>query len=109
MPEIITREFLHRGWNTFSIATIRLEDGQHITRSIEDHGSAICVLTYDPVRRMALLVRQFRAPLFAAAGQEDLLEAIAEYQKRERRYGGLSDGGDHALAAAGGNGSHPGR
>ncbi len=77
MPEIITREFLHRGWNTFSIATIRLADGQRITRSIEDHGSAICVLTYDPVRRMALLVRQFRAPLFAAAGQKDLLEAIA--------------------------------
>ncbi len=38
-----------------------------------------------------------------------LLEAIAEYQKRERRYGGLGDGDPHAAVAAGGNGSHPGR
>ena len=36
-----------------------------------------------------------------------LLEAIAEYQKRERRYGGLSDGDHHAAVA--GNGSHPGK
>ncbi len=33
-----------------------------------------------------------------------LLEAIAEYQKRERRYGGLGNGDGHA-----GNGSHPGK
>lgn len=77
MPEIITREFLHRGWNNFSLARIKLDDGQIISRAIEDHGSAICVLPYDPVRRMAILVRQFRAPVFAAAGQADLLEAIA--------------------------------
>jgi undecaprenyl diphosphate synthase len=37
-----------------------------------------------------------------------LLEAIAEFQKRERRYGGLPNGDDHA-AAAGGNGSHRAR
>ncbi len=36
-----------------------------------------------------------------------LLDAIAEYQKRERRYGGLGNG-DHRAAAAG-NGSHPGK
>jgi undecaprenyl diphosphate synthase len=34
-----------------------------------------------------------------------LLEAIAEYQKRERRYGGLGNGGEHPSSAAG-NGSH---
>jgi len=34
-----------------------------------------------------------------------LLEAIAEYQKRERRYGGLGNGGQHPSSAAG-NGSH---
>jgi undecaprenyl diphosphate synthase len=34
----------------------------------------------------------------------NLLEAIAEYQKRERRYGGLGNGGEHPSPAAG-NGS----
>jgi undecaprenyl diphosphate synthase len=34
-----------------------------------------------------------------------LLEAIAEYQKRERRYGGLGNGAEHPSSAAG-NGSH---
>ena len=34
-----------------------------------------------------------------------LLEAIAEYQKRERRYGGLGNGSEHSSLAAG-NGSH---
>lgn len=75
--EIEKLDVLHKGWNSVSIATIRLADGQHITRSIEDHGSAICVLTYDPKRHMAILVRQFRAPAFIADGQHDLLEAIA--------------------------------
>ncbi len=37
-----------------------------------------------------------------------LLEAIAEYQKRERRYGGLGNGDPRASSAAG-NGSHPGK
>jgi len=35
----------------------------------------------------------------------NLLEAIAEYQKRERRYGGLGNGAEHPSSAAG-NGSH---
>jgi nudix-type nucleoside diphosphatase (YffH/AdpP family) len=75
--EIEKLDTRHKGWNTFSIATIRLENGARITRSIEDHGSAICVLTYDPERRVALLVRQFRAPPFLADGQREVLEAIA--------------------------------
>ncbi len=37
-----------------------------------------------------------------------LLDAIAEYQRRERRYGGLGNGEHHAAAIAG-NGSHPGK
>ena len=68
---------LHKGWNTFSIATIRLANGDRISRAIEDHGSAICVLPYDPTRRVTILVRQFRAPVFATTGQTDVLEAIA--------------------------------
>lgn len=70
-------ETLHKGWSTFSIATIRLDSGAVITRAIEDHGSAVAVLAYDPERRTALLVRQFRAPPFLSAQIPDVLEAIA--------------------------------
>ena len=76
-PKIEKIDTLHKGWNTFSIATIRLEGGAVITRAVEDHGSAIAVLVYDPERKTALLVRQFRAPTFIAAQLPDLLEAIA--------------------------------
>ena len=75
--EIEKLETLHKGWNIFSIATIRFADGQRITRAIEDHGRAIAVLTYDPERKLALLVRQFRAPVYMATKEPDLLEAIA--------------------------------
>lgn len=87
--EIEKIETLYKGWNTFSIATIRLADGQRITRAIEDHGRAIAVLTYDPTRKLALLVRQFRAPVYIATKEPDLLEVIA----------GLIDDGDPAATA----------
>ena len=75
--EIEDLETLHKGWNTFSIATIRLENGARITRAIEDHGAAIALLAYNPARRCALLVRQFRAPVYLTAKDPDLLEVIA--------------------------------
>ena len=75
--EIEKLETLHKGWNTFSIATIRLEDGVRITRAIEDHGNAVCVLPYDPMRKCAILVRQFRAPVYLASKALDNLEVVA--------------------------------
>jgi nudix-type nucleoside diphosphatase (YffH/AdpP family) len=35
------------------------------------------VLPYDPERRVAILVRQFRAPVFHAGGEAEMLEAPA--------------------------------
>lgn len=35
------------------------------------------MLPYDPERRVAILVRQFRAPVFHAAGEAEMLEAPA--------------------------------
>jgi len=75
--EIASTELKHSGWAKFHVATFRLADGQSVRREIEDHGSASCVLPYDPERRTAVLVRQFRAPVFFAAQQEETLEAIA--------------------------------
>jgi len=74
---IISTATVHAGRSKFLILTVRLPDGQTMRREVEDHGAAVCVLPYDPERRTAILVRQFRAPVFLAAQQEELLEAIA--------------------------------
>jgi hypothetical protein len=67
----------YAGWAKFLIATIRLADGHTVEREIEDHGEAVCILPYNPVRRTAILVRQLRAPVLFAAGAQETLEAIA--------------------------------
>jgi len=77
MSEIVATEVKHRGWSTFLLATVRLPDGSTITRAIEDHGNAVCVLPYDPVRRVAILVQQLRAPALYAAKQPHVLETVA--------------------------------
>jgi len=75
--EIVRTEVVYSGWTKLAIATIRLPQGQIVRREIEDHGSAVCVLPYSPERKAAVLVRQFRAPVFLAERQEETLEAIA--------------------------------
>ena len=75
--QITDLETVHAGWAKFLIATVRLPDGRKFRREIEDHGSAACVLPYDPERRTAVLVRQFRAPVYYAAAEQHTLEAIA--------------------------------
>jgi nudix-type nucleoside diphosphatase (YffH/AdpP family) len=75
--DIIHTETAYAGWTKLLVATIRLPDGRMIKREIEDHGVAVCVLPYDPLRKTAILVRQFRAPVLLAANREHTLEAIA--------------------------------
>ncbi len=75
--QIIRTDTLHEGWSKLVVAPIRTPDGGTIRREIEDHGTVIAVLAYDPERRVAMLVRQFRPPPFFAAGQAETLEAIA--------------------------------
>ncbi len=75
--KITDTKMIHDGWGKFLIATIRLADGQTVTREIEDHGHAVGVLAYDPARRTAILVKQFRAPMLYANGLDHTLEVIA--------------------------------
>jgi nudix-type nucleoside diphosphatase (YffH/AdpP family) len=75
--EITHVETVHSGWTKIVIATVRLADGRTFRREIEDHGTAACVLPYDPERRTVVLVRQFRAPVYYAAREPHTLEAIA--------------------------------
>ena len=75
--EIRSVKTLYEGWGKLLLAEIRLPDGGTIKREIEDHGQAVAVLPYDPVRRVAMLLRQFRAPAFLAAGHDAMLEVPA--------------------------------
>ncbi|MGY2050767.1 NUDIX domain-containing protein [Methylobacterium sp. JK268] len=76
-PRITGTRPLYEGWARYLLAEIRLPDGGTITREVEDHGRAVVVLPYDPDRRTALLVRQFRAPVALTGAAEDLYEAPA--------------------------------
>jgi nudix-type nucleoside diphosphatase (YffH/AdpP family) len=77
MTKIVETKTVFEGFSRLLIATVELPDGQKIKREIEDHGRAVCVLPYDPERRTAILVRQFRAPAALANGREHMLEAVA--------------------------------
>lgn len=77
MAEILSTEVTHARWSRMLVATIRLPDGATTRRDIEDHGEAAAVLPYDPLRRVALLVRQFRTPPLFAAGDGMVLEPPA--------------------------------
>jgi nudix-type nucleoside diphosphatase (YffH/AdpP family) len=74
---VIADEVLYRGWMTVRRVSVAGPDGTRITREIEHHGRAACVLAYDPEEKAVLLVRQFRAPPFMTNGTKETLEAIA--------------------------------
>jgi nudix-type nucleoside diphosphatase (YffH/AdpP family) len=74
---IIKVEEAYRGWSKLLIASVGLADGRIARREIEDHGHAACVLPYDPARRNALLIRQWRATVLHAGQAQDILEVIA--------------------------------
>jgi len=75
--QIVGTETKHQGWSKFHVVTAKFPDGETLRREVEDHGSAVAVLPYDPGRRTAILIRQFRAPIFFATREEQLLEAVA--------------------------------
>ena len=68
---------VHDGWARYLVAEVMQEDGTRITREMEDHGRAVAVLPYDPDRRVATLVSQFRAPVLYSNGPPIHLEAPA--------------------------------
>ncbi|MER2269316.1 NUDIX hydrolase [Methylobacterium oxalidis] len=76
-PIIRGTRTVHDGWSRFLVAEVTMPDGTPIKREIEDHGRAVGVLPYDPERRVAVLISQFRAAPFYADGVPDLLEAPA--------------------------------
>ena len=75
--EIVSVETKYEGWGRYLALCVRLPNGEVVRREIEDHGRAVAVLAYDPQRRTAIFVRQFRAPVFYSLRQEHTLEVIA--------------------------------
>src|SRR5215213_6449839 len=74
---ILAIRTVHEGWSRFMAAKVALPDGHVADRQIEDHGTGVSVLPFDPERRVALLVRQPRTAAHFAEGTPDMLEAIA--------------------------------
>src|SRR5947209_16501169 len=62
-PRIVKVRPVYEGWATISLATMEGAQGQSFERLMEDHGPGVCVLPVDGERRVAMLVRQFRAPV----------------------------------------------
>jgi len=77
MTEIVRLRTVYEGYSKMMVATVRTVDGKEIEREIEDHGRAVGFLPYDPARRVATLIKQFRAPVLHAGGGRELLEAPA--------------------------------
>ena len=75
--QIIATTTLHHGWTKLLRLRLRLGNGEEVVREVEDHGRAVAILPYDPVRRTAMLVRLLRAPVLFAAGIDEVLEAPA--------------------------------
>jgi nudix-type nucleoside diphosphatase (YffH/AdpP family) len=73
-PRIESSEILYQGWGTYLLATVRFADGSVRRHQIDDHGSAVCVLPYDPERKIAILVKQMRPNVLFAGGDPNLLE-----------------------------------
>lgn len=77
VPDILDRRTVWSGYLRVERLRLRLPTGAEVVREIEDHGEAVAVLPYDPVRRTALVVRLFRAPAFVLHGEAELEEACA--------------------------------
>lgn len=61
----VQRDLIYDGWGKFYVLHLTSKDGTTYTRQVDDHGDAVCVLPYDPVRKVATVIRQTRAgPLF---------------------------------------------
>ena len=77
MAKILSSRTAYQGYLTITVAEVEGADGRVARREIEDHGASACVLAYDPVRCVALVIRLPRAPVMFRGEAEPLIEAIA--------------------------------
>jgi nudix-type nucleoside diphosphatase (YffH/AdpP family) len=68
---------LHDGFTKLVVGRFRIDGESDVVREIVDHGDSVAILPYDPQRRVAVLTRQFRAPVQLGGEEGFLLEAPA--------------------------------
>jgi nudix-type nucleoside diphosphatase (YffH/AdpP family) len=76
-PKLLERESAYTGYLSIDRLKLQLADGAIVWREVERHGDAAVMLPYDALRRCALVVRLFRAPVFDACGDTAIEEACA--------------------------------
>ncbi len=90
MTRLVRSRIVRDGYATVMVVTLVDEAGVEFEREVVDFGQSACVLPYDPVRGVALVVRLPRAPLLASGVAAPLIEAPA----------GMIDAGESAEACA---------
>jgi nudix-type nucleoside diphosphatase (YffH/AdpP family) len=90
MTRIVDSRLAYDGYAKVTVLTFEAADGATYRREVVSRGEAVCVLPYDPGRKVALMVRVTRAPLLKAGVDAPLVEAPA----------GIIDAGETAEAAA---------
>jgi nudix-type nucleoside diphosphatase (YffH/AdpP family) len=77
MTRIVDSKRVREGYATVTVLTLADDQGQEHQREVVSFGEAVCVLPFDPVRRVCLVVRLPRAPLIWAGVEAELIEAPA--------------------------------
>ncbi len=90
MTHLVRSQQVYRGYVTVSRLTLADAEGGEHQREVVSFGESACVLPYDPVRKVALIVRLARAPLLLAGVEQYLVEAPA----------GMIEAGEAAEATA---------
>lgn len=100
---ILDRQTVYDGWLSLARLSVMMPNGAIEERHVEDHGTAVALLPFDPARRSAILIRQPRIPVLLA-GEPDLLEVVAGRVEAEGpdhtvRKEALEEAGLHLRAA----------
>jgi nudix-type nucleoside diphosphatase (YffH/AdpP family) len=77
MTRILASKLAYDGYAKVTVLTLAEDGGEPYHREVVDYGQSACVLPYDPGRKVALVVRQPRAPLLRAGVATSLVEALA--------------------------------
>ena len=77
MTRIVKSERVREGYANITVLTLADDQGEEHQREVVSFGEAVCVLPFDPARRLCLVVRLPRAPLLWAGIEAELIEAPA--------------------------------
>jgi nudix-type nucleoside diphosphatase (YffH/AdpP family) len=109
VPEILSTRTLYEGWTSLRLVRVRLDSGEVVNREVEDHGDAVAVLPYDPVRRTVMLVRILRTPALLRADRATLLECPAGLLEEDDPAAAARREASEEVGLALGNVEHVGR